>query len=68
MYGELGVDFFKQKDEKIYNAFDDKKQKVMINPGMPYVSTSQAEVFALRYKKGIKQKFKNQNQFIKFVD
>ena len=48
IYHDLGEDFKNNKPENPLTYIDTIKQKVMINPGVPYVSTSQNEIFERR--------------------
>ena len=46
------------------SEFIQKNQKIMINPGIPYVSTSQTEVFERRNLLNLKESLSKQNPFI----
>ena len=49
-----------------YRFFDKSKQKIVINPGIAYISTSQADIFELRSKtKDQRKKARKLNRFIK---
>ena len=48
IYHDLGEYFNNAKPVNPLSYIDTIKQKVMINPGVPYVSTSQNEIFERR--------------------
>ena len=49
LYGEIDRNFFStEKPTNPMEYIDNDKQKVHINPGVPYVSTSQNEIFERR--------------------
>lgn len=50
-----------------YAILDRKRQKIVLNPGVDYESTSQNDVFELRHKK-IKSMQPGFNQFVKVHD
>lgn len=48
IYNDVGDQFNNVKPVNPFTDIDNNKQKVMINPGVPYVSTSQNEIFERR--------------------
>ena len=69
IYEAIDMDYFKQNKPKNPLEFIDKKtQKVMLNPGVPYISTSQNEVFERRNKE-LRKKYMSQiNPFIEIIE
>lgn len=64
-YDDFDKGVFSMKRNDPYNMFDRKKQKITINPGVPYVSTSENDIFELRIKK---EKKDNTGKFVKTVE
>lgn len=51
IYKDLDVREFDIHKYDAYATLDRKRQKIVINPGVDYESTSQNDVFELRHKK-----------------
>ena len=65
VYDEIDRDYFKKtKPSNPLEFIDTDKLKVMINPGVPYISTSQNEIFERRIKENEKELYNKINQFI----
>ena len=64
MYDHIDLAYFDAAKNDPFSQFDRKKQKILINPGVPYVSTSQADVFELRGK----NRLQGANKFVKPVE
>lgn len=65
IYNEIDRDFFNiDKPTDPLQFIDNTKQKVMINPGVPYVSTSQNEIFERRILLNQKEYLNKINPFI----
>ena len=49
LYNEVDMAYFNSRKPKNLTSFIDRKtQKITINPGMPYISASQNEIFEIR--------------------
>ena len=65
IYTKFDQNIFSEKKNDPYKMFDTKTQKVGINQGVPYRSTSQGDVFELRTKNNAQKRMRAFNPFIK---
>ena len=64
LYSKVDKEFLESKPKDPYKFIDKKTQKIEINPGIPYVSTSQDAVFEVRNALASKSIGRQTNQFI----
>ena len=64
IYAQVDQDFLDKRNFDPNKYIDKKHQKIVINPGVPYISTSQDAVFEIRNKEAAKKIGKQTNPFI----
>ena len=64
IYKKIDDTFLEKKRMNAYKVIDKKTQKIEINPGIPYVSTSQDAVFEIRREREARLLGRQQNQYI----
>ena len=64
MFDGIDLRYFDAAKNDPFSQFDRKKQKILINPGVPYVSTSQPDVFELRGSNTLQ----GTNKFVKHAE
>ena len=64
LYQQVDEDFLDKRNYDPNKYINKKCQKIVINPGVPYISTSSDAVFEIRNRLAAKKVGKQTNQFI----
>ena len=64
LYNQVDEEFLDKRNYDPNKYIDKKLQKIVINPGVPYISTSNDAVFEIRNKKAAAKVGNQTNQFI----
>jgi hypothetical protein len=68
LYSNVDESFLDKKPKDPYKYMDKKKQKIEINPGVPYISSSHDAVFEIRNKENAKNIGRQTNEYIQELE